>query len=85
MKSRGINNSEIASKFGIHRTTVAQIFARYEKSGDPYHVNPKTGRPRKIDAREIRVAAWLLASAKAANATEVVKIANLSVSRHTLA
>ena len=79
-----MGNEEIAQRIGIHHTTVAHILKRFEKSEDPYYVNPKTGRPHKMDIREIRVAARMLAKTEAANATEVVKKAFPEVSRHTL-
>ena len=79
-----MGNEEIAQRIGIHRTTVARILKRFEKSEDLYYVNPKTGCPHKMDICEIRVAARMLAKTEAANATKVVKKAFPEVSHHTL-
>ena len=84
-KKLSMGNDEIAQKIGIHRTTVTRILKRFEKSHDPYYVAPKTGRPCKLDARDVRIAARMLAKTEAANATEIVKKAFPQVSRHTLA
>lgn len=84
-KKLDMGNHEIAQRIGIHRTTVACILKRFEKSGDAYHINPKTGRPRKLDVRDVRVAARMLAKTEAANATEVVQKRFPAVSRHTIA
>jgi uncharacterized protein YerC len=46
---QGIPHQDIANDIGIHRTTIARILACFEKSADFYHVNPKTGRPRKFE------------------------------------
>ena len=83
-KKLSMGNEEIAQRIGIHCSTVARILKRFEKSEDPYYVNPKTGCPRKMDVRKVRVAAWMLAKTKAANATEIVKKAFPQVSHHTL-
>jgi len=70
---QGKPRQDIAKDIGIHRTTVTRILARFEKSADFYHVNPKTGRPRKFEEREARVAARMLARGAAKNVTEVQK------------
>jgi transposase len=81
---RGVPPHEIAKSIGIHRTTVTRILKRFEKSGDYYHVNPKAGRPHKMDIRESRIAARMLARVEAANATEVQKKAFPEVSARTV-
>ena len=70
---QGIPRPDIARNIGIHRTTVARIIARFEKSADFYHVNPKTGRPRKFEERDARVAARMLAQGEAKHVTQVQK------------
>ena len=70
---QGIPRPEIAQSLGIHRTTVTRIIQRFEKSGDFYHVNPKTGRPRKFDVRDACVGARMLARAQVANVSELQK------------
>ncbi|KAJ8507400.1 hypothetical protein ONZ45_g10230 [Pleurotus djamor] len=84
-KSLGMSNVQIAEKIGIHRTTVARVHQRFEKSGDAYHINPKSGRPRKLDVRDARRAAILLARTECHNATEVAKKVFPDVSRQTVA
>ena len=56
LKMLSLNDSQIATELGIHRTTVGRILKCFKKSADPYHVTPKTGRPRKLDDRDVRVA-----------------------------
>lgn len=80
----GVDNSQIGRNIGVHRTTVARILARFEKSQDPYFVNPKTGRPRKMDVRDTRIAARMLATTEAANAVEVQKKLLKEVSARTI-
>jgi transposase len=80
----GQSQEEIANSIGIHRTTVTRILKRFKQSGDVYHVNPKTGRPRKMEIRECRVAARMLSRVEAANATEVQKKAFPNVSARTV-
>src|SRR6266576_2483398 len=81
---QGQSYNEIAKSIGIHRTTVSQILKRFEKSGDNYHVNPKTGRPHKMEIRECRIAAQMLLQVEAANAAEVQKKAFPDVSTRTI-
>ena len=73
LDKEGHPRNSIAQTIGIHRTTVARIISRFDKSGDFYHVNPKTGRPRKFDDRDTRVAARILAKEEARNAVELAK------------
>jgi len=84
-KKLSMGNDEIAQKIGIHRTTVTRILKWFEKSHDPYYVAPKTGRPCKLDARDVCIAAHMLAKTEAANVTEIVKKAFPQVSCYTLA
>ncbi|KAF9455239.1 hypothetical protein BDZ94DRAFT_1180407, partial [Collybia nuda] len=79
-----MGNQDIGKYIGVHRTTVARILKRFEKTADPYYVSPKLGRPRVFDNRETRIAAQMLAKTEAANVTEVVKQAFPEVSRHTI-
>jgi len=83
-KAEGHNDSEISRRARVHRKTVSSVLKRYEKSHDPYFVNKKTGRPRKMDIRETRLAARMLAKTEAANATEVQKKALKHVSPRTV-
>jgi transposase len=46
---QGKPRQDIANDIGIHHTTVTHILARFEKSADFYHMNPKTGRPHKFE------------------------------------
>src|SRR6266576_6937783 len=77
---QGQSHNEIAKSIGIHHTTVSQILKQFEKSGDNYHINPKTGRPRKMEIHECRIAAQMLSRVEAANAAKVQKKAFPDVS-----
>src|SRR6516164_9035416 len=47
-KKLDMNNTEIAKEISIHCTSIAHILNCFEKSADPYYVNPKTGCPCKM-------------------------------------
>jgi len=83
-RRQGQSHNEIANSIGIHRTTVSRVLKRFQQSGDNYHVNPKTGRPRKMEIRECRIAARMLSRVEAANAAEVQKKAFPQVSARTI-
>ncbi|KAF8640327.1 hypothetical protein AX16_010222 [Volvariella volvacea WC 439] len=73
-KSQGLTNRPIAALLGIHPSTVSRICRRYQnaKTAEDYeHVEPKTGRPSKLTARDVRRATRLLSSGKAENATDL--------------
>lgn len=80
----GLPHNDIARAIGVHRTTVARIITRFEKSADFYHVNPKTGRPRKFEEREARVATRLLAKEEVKNMSELAKRHFPNVSARTI-
>jgi transposase len=60
-KAAGLHEAEIAEKFGLHRTTVVRIVKKYAKSEAYYDVKPKSGRPRKFKANDVRMAVRALA------------------------
>jgi len=77
---QGQSHNEIAKSIGIHRTTVFWILKWFKKSGNNYHINPKTGHPYKMEIRECQIAAQMLSRVEAANAAEVQKKAFPDVS-----
>ncbi|PPR02781.1 hypothetical protein CVT26_009392 [Gymnopilus dilepis] len=83
LRKSGKSDTDIARQVGVDRTTVPRIFARWEESGDFYHVAPKSGRPRKLGPHNIRRGARMLATTEVANATELAKRAFPGVSRQT--
>jgi transposase len=85
LKGLGHTDSDIATRLGIHRTTVGRIFSDGDRKADPYYQKPKTGRPPKLTPREVRTAARMLAKTEVANATELQKREMPHVSRHTIA
>ena len=70
---QGKPHKDIAASFHLHHTTVTCILKQFEKSKDYYHINPKTGRPRKMDLHQSRIAVQIITKTKAANTTEVQK------------
>ena len=80
----GIEHKDIAEKLKIHRTTVCRVLKRYINFPDYYHIQPKTGRPRIMDDREIRIAGRMIAKNEVQNATELQKKAFKDVSTQTL-
>ena len=85
LRSLGLSQQNIGVRTGIHRTTVARILKRYEKTHDPYYTKPKVGRPRKLNDHDIREGAHMLARAEVSNATELAHVAFPDVSRQTVA
>jgi transposase len=71
LKRSGLPDHEIASKFGIHRTTVARIHRQYAKTEDYYSIKPKQGRPRKLTPAEVRYGVRMLASTNAHDVTDL--------------
>jgi len=69
----GLPPQEIAQSIGIHHTTITHILKQFEKLGDYYHKNPKTGQPCKMDLCESWIATWMITKVEAANAVEVQK------------
>jgi transposase len=64
-KAAGMQEVDIAEKFGLHRTTVVCVIKRYAKSEDFYNVKPKPGRPHKFKPNDVRVAVHALACTEA--------------------
>ena len=83
-KAIGIQDSKIAHQIGCHHTTVARVFAQLKKSNNPYFKNPWPGCPHIMNAHQTQIAAWMLATTEAANATEVVKKLPFDVSVQTV-
>lgn len=85
LRSLGLSHENIGTRAGIHRTTVARILKRFEKTLDPYFVRPKTGCPRKLDDHDVRAGARMLARTEVSNATELAHVAFPDASRQTVA
>ncbi len=85
LKNIGQSDHEIARRFNLHRTTIPRLIKRFAESGDPYFRKHKPGRPHKLQERDVRHGAILLARTEAANVTELTKKAFPHVSRPTMA
>ena len=81
---RGMGHKDIAQKLGIHRTTVLRLIKRFINFPDYYHIEPKTGRPRVMNDRSVRIAGRMIARDEVHNATELQKKAFKDVSTRTL-
>ncbi|KAG1751947.1 hypothetical protein EDD22DRAFT_784878, partial [Suillus occidentalis] len=64
-KAEGLHETEIAEKFGLHRTTVLRIVKRYTKTEDYYNIKPKPGRSRKFTPLDVHLAVHALARTEA--------------------
>lgn len=85
LKSLGFSDDVIARRVSLHRTTIHRLITRYRESGNnPYYRRPKPGRPHKLQERDARHAAIMLARADVTNVTELVRTSFLDVSRHTM-
>ena len=71
MKKSGVSDPTIATKFGIHRTTVTRIFKQYAKTEDFYSIKPKQGHPRKLTSAEVRYGVRMLASTNAHDVSDL--------------
>lgn len=83
-KRQGMSNIAIGNRLKLDHTTIARIIKRLDNNPDFYHVMPKTGRPRALEEREVRIAARMLARTEAENAVEVQKKAFENVAARTL-
>ena len=54
LKQQNLNNTEIAAKLGIHRTTVSRTLQKLGNKPDFYAKTPIPGRPRLLNDRDIR-------------------------------
>lgn len=85
LKSLGLSDDVIARRINLHRTTIHRLLTRYQESGgNPYYRRPKPGRPHKLQERDARHAALLLARGDVTNVTEIVRTSFPDVSRHTM-
>jgi transposase len=64
-KAAGLHETEIAEKFGLHRTTVLRIVKWYTQTEDYYNIKAKPGRPHKFTPHDVHVAVRALARTKA--------------------
>jgi hypothetical protein len=81
-KQQGWSHQDIAKSIHIHCTTISCILNWFKKSHDYYYINPKTGRPCKMDLCESHIATQMIAWVEAANTIEVQKKAFPTVSIH---
>ena len=81
---QGMDHKDIGEKLGIHRSTVSRLIKRFINFPNYYHINPKTGRPRIMDDRDIRIATRMIARSEAQNAVELQKKVFKDVSPRTL-
>ena len=84
LKNLGQSDFEIAHRFNLHHTTIPQVIKRFVESGDPYFRKHKPGCPCKLQERDVRHAAILLAHTEAANVTELTQKAFPQVSHITV-
>ena len=71
LKKGGLPSQEVAECLGIHRTTVDRVYRRLLKNPDFYHVEPKSGRPRKLSPKDRQFAALTLARGHAKTAVDL--------------
>jgi len=84
LKNLGQSDDQIAQRFNLHRTTIPRLIKCFSESGDPYFRRPKPGRPCKLQDRDIRHGAIMLARGEVANVTELTQKAFPQVARTTM-
>ncbi|KAF8836023.1 hypothetical protein BDN67DRAFT_911902 [Paxillus ammoniavirescens] len=70
-KAAGVSDTDIAKKFGLHRTTVKRIFNQYTKSEHYYDIKQKTGRPCLFTKHDTRHAVHTIAMGQARDITDL--------------
>src|ERR1044071_5633839 len=66
-----LNYEEVAEQVGRDPTTVSCIYKRYQKTHDFDHVEPRSGRPRKLTKADAQFAAFEMNCGSAADATQL--------------
>ncbi|KZP08327.1 hypothetical protein FIBSPDRAFT_751964, partial [Athelia psychrophila] len=67
----GLSFEAIGRKLDLAPTTVRRNYAQMLRNNDPYHKNPKPGRPRKLAPEDLRHAEHLITSGEARDGSEV--------------
>ncbi|KAF7340588.1 Transcription factor [Mycena sanguinolenta] len=62
---------EIGAELGISRSCASRNYAKVKETGDPYHYEPKSGRPRRFTDRDMRHATRLIETGKARDGADV--------------
>lgn len=86
MRAAGYSNNEIrAALTGRHDLSECQICRkRYAEKENYYEVTPRTGRPRKLTPRDIRVALRHLSNTTAHDASDLQRVYFPDVSVQTI-
>lgn len=71
LKALGLTDRDIANKENVNHSTVSRINARYAVTRDFYDKRPRSGRPRKIDTYNTRIALRMLANGTARDTTDL--------------
>src|SRR6266567_8047516 len=53
-KDLGLTDREVANKENVNHSTVSRVYMRYGKTRNFYNKRPRTGRPHKLDAYDMR-------------------------------
>lgn len=83
MKEAGATTAEIAVQFNISERTIRDIYKKYKERGT---ITPKTssGRPRKLNERDIRSLARFTKKNRTAILSDITKSAAIKVSEFTI-
>src|SRR6266404_9949491 len=73
LKNLEQSDDQIAQWFNLHCTTIPRLIKHFLESGDPYFRRPKPGHPCKLQDRDIRHGAIMLARGEVANVTELTQ------------
>jgi len=71
LKDLGMTDREVANKENVNHSTVSRVYTRYGKTRNFYDKRPRTGRPRKLDAYDTRIALQMLANGTAHDVTDL--------------
>ena len=80
-KEAGQSNRAVAKLFGISNGAVSTIYNRH-LSGNDLHRKPKSGRPRILNSRDVRVAICEIRMDPTKNASDLVAYASMNFGKN---
>lgn len=71
LRNKGFTNAEIQEEIPLSKRQLGRIYEKYREKENFYNVGPKSGRPRKLNPRDVRAATRHLANCTAHDAADL--------------